>query len=234
VFAESAEFYDALYSFKDYAAEAAQVHALIEQHKRAPGRTLLDVACGTGGHLVHLREHYRVEGVDIEAGMVAAARQKHPDIPFHQGDMLDFDLGRGFDVVTCLFSSVGYVKTVPRLRQAVANMGRHVLPGGLLIVEAWLAPEDALDKSVHALLVDEPELKIARLNVSRVVEGVMILDMHYLVATPEGVEYFSELHELALFEHEDYLGAFEAAGLLVVHYDPVGWIKRGVYVGRRE
>ena len=54
-------------------------------------------------------------------------------------DMTSFDLGRRFDVVTCLFSSIGYVGTAERLDQAIATMAAHLEPGGTLIVEPWLA-----------------------------------------------------------------------------------------------
>ena len=54
MFTDSAHIYDAVYSFKDYGAESARIHTLIEE--RSPGAsTLLDVACGTGKHLEQLR-----------------------------------------------------------------------------------------------------------------------------------------------------------------------------------
>ena len=47
---ESAELYDKIYGFKDYAQEAEAIHQTIQRFK--PGaKTLLDVACGTGKHL---------------------------------------------------------------------------------------------------------------------------------------------------------------------------------------
>ena len=57
-----------------------------------------------------------------------------------------------------------------------------------------------------------------------------ILDFHYLVGTPEGVEHFTEHHELGLFTDEEYRNAFTAAGLQVAH-DPEGLIGRGLYIG---
>ncbi|MDQ3459530.1 MAG: hypothetical protein M3498_09575 [Deinococcota bacterium] len=42
----------------------------------------------------------------------------------------------------------------------------------------------------------------------------------------------SELHELGLFSHEDYLRAFHEAGLEVRH-DPEGLMGRGLSLGRR-
>ncbi len=41
MFNRSAAFYDTLYDWKDYAAEAARLHELIQRHKRAPGDALL-------------------------------------------------------------------------------------------------------------------------------------------------------------------------------------------------
>jgi hypothetical protein len=62
------------------------------------------------------------------------------------------------------------------------------------------------------------------------VEGTLsTLDFHYLVGTPEGVESFTERHELGLFTRRQYLRAFEAAGLRAEH-DPQGLCGRGLYV----
>jgi hypothetical protein len=61
--------------------------------------------------------------------MLEIAQAKHPGIAFHHGDMVDFDLGRQFDVVASLFSSIGYLGTSDRLALAVANMARHVRAG---------------------------------------------------------------------------------------------------------
>ena len=164
--------------------------------------------------------------------MLAIARQRHPDIAFYQADMVDFELDRHFDVVTCLFSSIGYVRTVPRLHQALQTMGRLVQPGGLLIVEPWITPDAWKVGHVAALFVDQPDLKIARMNVSAVEDNVSILDFNYLVATPAGVEYFTERHALGLFTHEEYRSAFDARGLAVTWLDD-GLMGRGLYIGSK-
>ena len=119
MFRHSARFYDALYSWKDYAGECDRLRELIAE--RAPGaRTMLDVACGTGLHLALLRDYFEVEGADLDPEMLAIAAERLPGVPLHEADMVMIDLGREFDVVTCLFSSVGYTVTVERLRQAFA------------------------------------------------------------------------------------------------------------------
>jgi SAM-dependent methyltransferase len=228
VFSRSARIYDAIYaSVRDYPREAAELDRLI-QERRPGARTLLDVACGTGAHLEHLKD-YEVEGLDLDPEMLAVARERLPDIAFHERDMAGFDLDRRFDTVVCMFSSIGYVRTEKRLHSAIASMARHLERGGVLVVEPWLSPADWLDRHIGAVFVDEPETKIARMNVSQREGNVSIVEFEYLVGTPDGIERFTETHELGLFTVEEYLGAFRAA-VVEADYDPEGPMGRGLYV----
>ena len=56
--------------------------------------------------------------------------------------MRSFALGRRFDVVTCLFGSLGYVESYGELATTIGNLRDHVEPGGLIVVEPWLSPAD--------------------------------------------------------------------------------------------
>jgi SAM-dependent methyltransferase len=229
MFSRSAHLYDLLYAGKDYGREARRIHELIGEHKRSPGRTLLDVACGTGRHLAHLRRHYTAEGLDVDADLLAIARRRNPRLVLHRADMVEFALEKRFDAVVCLFSSIGYARTPDRLRRAVRTMLGHVAPGGVLIVEAWFTPEVYRTGTVHALFGDTPDLKVARMNVSAIEDRIAILDFHYLVATADRIEHFTERHELGLFTHDEYLQAFRASGAEAVH-DPEGLTGRGLYI----
>lgn len=229
MYSSTAHLYDALYSFKDYAGEAEEIHALI-QERRPGARTLLEVAAGTGLYLEQFRRWYEVEGTDIEPAMLAASRERLPDVPLHEADMTDFDLGRRFDAVACLFSSIGYAKTEERMRAALAAIARHLEPGGVLVVDPWFEPDMWKDDHIGALFVDEPELKIARMNLNTREGNVTVMDMHHLVATPAGVEHIVARHELGLFTREQYESAFREAGLDVEHF-PEALNSRGRYVG---
>jgi len=230
MFSKSAALYDAIYSFKDYQSETEILQGLIERHKQSPGMDLLDVACGTGAHITHLRTHFRIQGLDLDPQMVALSRQKFPRITFHEADMVDFALEERFDAIVCLFSSIGYIRKEARLRAAVQNMAHHLKPGGVLVIEPWLTPDVFQHGTVYATYVDQPELKIARMNISQVQGDLSVFDFHYLVATPQAVEHFTERHELRLYTHEQYRLAIEETGLSVIHV-PDGLSGRGVYLG---
>jgi SAM-dependent methyltransferase len=228
VFSRSARLYDAVYaSIRDYPRESAELDRLI-QERRPGARTLLDVACGTGAHLEHLTG-YEVEGLDLDTEMLDVARDRLPNVPFHDGDMADFNLGKRFDAIVCMFSSIGYVRSEDRLRSAISAMARHLETGGVLVVEPWLTPDVWADRHVAAVFVDEPDLKIARINLGQREGNVSIFDFEYLVGTPDGIERFTEHHELGLFTVEQYLEAFRAAGLEADH-DPEGPMGRGLYI----
>ena len=228
----SAIIYDAIYRAqgKDYATEAQKVNRLIQQYKRSNGRSLLDVACGTGNHLAYLRENFDVEGLHNSEEMLSVARNKFPHLHFHLADMVDFEIDHLFDVIVCLFSAIGYAQTLSRLTQTMETVARHLRPGGITIIEPWFGPGDLDVGRVHASFVDEGELKIARMNINRVEGNISYLDFHYMVAMPRGVECFTETHEIGLFSHHEYLQAFKDAELKVVH-DEEGLDGRGLYIG---
>jgi predicted TPR repeat methyltransferase len=99
------------------------VSALIRRHQPR-ARTLLDVACGTGRHLEHLRREFDCQGLDLDEGLLAVAAGRLPGTRLTRADMTDFALGRRFDAVICLFSSIGYLATVEQAADGRCNHGR--------------------------------------------------------------------------------------------------------------
>jgi SAM-dependent methyltransferase len=230
MFERTERYYDAIYAWKDYRTEVDRLDRLIRE--RNPGaRTMLDVACGTGKHLELLKDVYQVEGIDLDPGMLEIARERlGPEVPLHQGDMARFDLGKRFDVVICLFSSVAYMRTPEQLAAAIANMARHLQRGGVLLVEPFFTPDQWEGGHVSANFVDHDDLKIARMNVSAPAAAEVTMTFHYLIGTPDGVRYETEDHTVGLFSHGQYVEAFRGAGLEPEH-DEEGLMGRGLYLG---
>ena len=216
VYDKSARIYDLLYTgtgIKDYAAEAAELHRIIDEACPS-AQTLLDVACGTGAHLAHLREWYAVEGVDSSPAMLAVAAGRLPGVPLHVADMRTLDLGRQFDAVTCLFSSIGYITDPSELRSTIARLASHVGPGGVLILDGWVRPDEWSDDFRNDPdIATDGQMTIVRVASHRRAGRITELDMHHLVHTEGGVEYFVETHRLALIPTDEYVAAVQRAGL---------------------
>jgi ubiquinone/menaquinone biosynthesis C-methylase UbiE len=215
MYSQSAAVYDALSRHKDYGAAAATLSRILLDLV-GPGASLLDVACGTGRHLERLREHFQVAGLDQSEDMLRVARQRCPGIDLHVGDMRTFSLDGQFDAITCLFGSIAYATTLADLAHSLRNVVRHLKPGGALVIEPWLAPERFISGRLVFDTIDDPDLKVARVYVTRDEQGrVAVYDMQYLVATTEGVRHFTEVERLGLFTHEEYLHVLRDAGVSV-------------------
>lgn len=223
-----ASVYDAIYGVgvgKDYAKEAGELAALIRE-RRPLASSLLDVACGTGQHLLHLRELFtEVQGVELSPQMAAIAETRlGPSVKVTVGDMRDFRLGRQFDALTCLFSSIGYMQSWDELRATLERFAAHLSPGGILVLEPWFSPDEWQDGTVWHSSVEENGRTIVRLSYSGLTEdGKSTTDMHYLYGEEGvGLRHWQDKHTLSLFTGDEYLDAFAAAGFGPVEEVP-GW-----------
>ena len=228
----NSQVYDRIYSFKNYALEAQTLHQII-QTQNPQARTLLDVACGTGKHLEQLKAHYQAEGLDLSADLLESAKHRNPELEFHQGDMSAFDLGTRFDVITCLFSAIGYLPSVAALEATLLCFANHLNTGGVVLVEPWLFPEGFEAGHMGVQTVDDPDLKLVRMNTSRVDGRVSTLEFHYLHGEDGNVRYWLEEHRLFLFARGEYEAAFERAGL-TVEFDEQGLMGRGLFIGVKD
>ena len=234
MWAELAKYYDLLYAWKPYEKEANIIHDIIQKNKKTSGSEMLDVACGTGNHIQFLKKHYKITGTDLNKDMLKVAKKKFPKLKFQQSNMISFDLKQKFDVVTCLFSSIGYVKNYANLKKTIASFSKHLKTGGVLIIEPFITKEAYKSGKPHANFVNEPEVKICRMNYSQKRDNIAILDFHFLIATKKGIGYLRDKHELGLFDIDKFLGILKDNGFQA-KYLKNGLMKdRGLYVAVKK
>ncbi|RQX29690.1 methyltransferase type 11 [Micromonospora chalcea] len=172
---------------RDHIAEAATLARTVRRRNPAAA-SLLDVACGTGLHLEHLRTHFApVTGVDLSAEMLARAGARVPDVALHEGDMRDLDLADTFDVVVCLFA-VPHLRGAAELDRTVARLAAHLTPGGVLAVEPWYTPETFVPGYVARDMVQEQDRVVVRLSHSTWLDDArdrIRMTVHQAYADPE-------------------------------------------------
>jgi len=127
----SGDAYDARYDERAAAGENVHGEADFVMH-HAP-RSVLDAGCGTGRVARELaRRGVDVVGVDLDPDMLATARRRSPELQWVQADLAGLDLGRTFDVVVAA-GNVMILLTPGTEPLVLANLARHLPPGGLLI-----------------------------------------------------------------------------------------------------
>ena len=232
MYKELAEYYDLIYHWKDYKAEANTIKGLIKKYKVSDGKYLLDVGCGTGMHIKYFKDAFSCTGIDINKEMVQVAKSKVSDVIFKQGDMIDFSLKTSFDVILCLFSSIGYVKTYSNLERTIKNFSNHLKKGGVLIVEPWFTKSTFWVGEPGMTTYDGKDVKIARLNTTKVEADLSIMEMHYLIARRnEDIKHFVDIHELGLFETDITLKYMEDANFKSVFLKDGLMKDRGLFIG---
>jgi SAM-dependent methyltransferase len=235
LYKEFAEIYDLIYSFIDYKKACKKLFKLIKKYKRSPGNKLLDVACGTGAHLFYLQDNFICTGLDINADMLEIARKKVESATFIQADMITMNLNEKFDVITCLFSSIGYTKTYENLKKTIDNFSNHLNPGGLVIIEPWLEKSKYHEGHISMTTFDGDDIKIARLNTTGLKDDLSTMEMHYLMLRKgEEVKYFKDYHELGLFDTEKTMEIMNRANLEGKSFKKGLMVERGLLIGIKK
>jgi SAM-dependent methyltransferase len=127
----SADAYDA--RWQAMAAKGEDPHGEVGFLMTLQPRSVLDAGCGTGRVAIELaRRGIEAVGTDIDAGMLAVARRKAPDIAWHEADLATLDIGRTFDVVAMAGNVILFVVPTDRA-SAVRGAAQHLEAGGHLV-----------------------------------------------------------------------------------------------------
>jgi len=191
VFNHYAQYYDLLYSTKNYEAEVNYVDSLIKKYC-PQAITILDLGCGTGSHDFYLaKKGYNVIGVDLSQNMVTLAQEKQrkeciEGISFLQGDITSLKLDKEFDTVVSLFHVMNYLTENSIMKAGFATAAKHVKKGGIFIFDCWYGP---------AVLSEYPKSGVKRFEngkckVTRIAEPLLhpnrnVVDVNYEIIVEE-------------------------------------------------
>ena len=111
---------------------------------RRPVRRVLDIACGTGPHLMRLAQRgYAMTGLDLSAKNIEFLRQRLAAKGYRGeciiGDMTDFRLARPVDAAICMQDSQGHLLTNESLLAHFRSVARSLRKGGLYVFDRYMA-----------------------------------------------------------------------------------------------
>jgi SAM-dependent methyltransferase len=239
LYRDLAGWYPLLTPVADYAPEAALYRRLFETHCRRPPRTLLDLGCGGGHNVAHLKATLTCTLVDLAPAMLALSRGLNPTCEHLQGDMRTLRLGRDFDCVL-VHDAISYMASRADLAGAIATAFAHAAPGGVAIFQPDFVAEtfeagtatggsDGGGRGLRYLewrWIPEPRAE------------TYVNDMAYLLRDERGaVEVIHDRHVMGLFPRAVWLELIAAAGFeaRAIPFELGGCddVRREVFLGLR-
>lgn len=228
--ARYSEYYDLIYSDKDYDAECIYLEGLLRDYCGTGGKEVLELGCGTGNYTVRLaRRGYTVTALDRSAHMLRFARAKaerlglRKRITFARGEMTRVEFGRSFDACVAMFAILDYLRSARQLRETLARIYRHLRPGGVLVFDVWNGM--AVEKegpSNRVKTVEKGDTRILRVATPRLSVSTERCTVNYTTTVMKRgrlVDKFEESHRLRYFFPRELKVAVESAGydVLTIH-----------------
>ena len=200
---------------EDYPEEVAGIRELFRAHGLADGASVLHLGSGGGSVDFHLKENYRVTGLDISRTMLEYARGVNPEVEYVEGDMRTARLGRTFDGVL-VHDAIAYVMTIEEVEQVYRTAAAHLAAGGVMVcppeqVRNLLRPKrpsvttrEVAVKHAAILEIDNDEDPA-----DHVFEKALI----FVIREAGGLRVEVDRHVMGIFELEEFLDAMRRAGL---------------------
>ena len=225
------------------------------------GGPILELAAGTGRIAIPLaKAGYSVVAVDIDPAMLARLSDRLADAPEQtrgrveavEADLLGLHLpgGERFKLSILGLNSMLLLDSRAKQRAAVETMARHLLPGGLAVVDVWLPGPDELSRYDGRLGLEyvrsdpdsgETVAKTTSATYEPAMGTVQLTALYEEAAQGGPVRRWIRQDELRLAGAEDLRGMAEEAGLEVevvagtYELDPIGpYDERAILVARRR
>jgi SAM-dependent methyltransferase len=179
--------YPVLYAHRSIEAAAPEAAFALEQLSLSSTDRVLDLCCGAGRHMVHLKQRTPcLTGVDYSPQLLDLARnQLGPRARLVRADMRALPFAGTFDALTNFFTSFGYFDDAGNA-QAVRCMAHTLHPGGRFFMDYLNAP--------HAEKALQPRTE-------RAVENRRIVETRWLGGNPRRINKRTEVIENGAMVH---------------------------------
>jgi 2-polyprenyl-3-methyl-5-hydroxy-6-metoxy-1,4-benzoquinol methylase len=201
------KYYDELYMDKDYGRECDFIEEVFKYFCSHKPVKILDVGCGTGGHLMPLASRgYQVLGIDKSKWMVGIAEKKirasNLSARVLVADVLDFNLDEKFDACIAMFAVINYIVQTENLIKAFKNLRRHLRQGALFIFDYWYGPAVLnIKPSARVKVVGKDGVKIIRTAVPELDTFSCVQKINYYLIAIEGRKVVDETREVHILRY---------------------------------
>jgi SAM-dependent methyltransferase len=233
-----APYYDQIYGFVDYEQQAKLFDGMFRRFSHLSGpKTLLDLCCGTGTHMLHLSKlGYKPTGLDISTEMLEVARRKLPTVSLIQGDIRSLKVEGKFGFALCWFNSILYSQPADNFRRTLLAISGMLEPGGSFIFDV-VDRRIGLHGKEREYVSEGDRAKIYFRPRWSYTPPSSVLDLwiRFRIEEDTNIREWSDHHVLCALSFEDVKLALEDAGFesywFEKRYDtPVPWSGNGFRV----
>lgn len=220
--------YDLLYKDKDYEAECNFLEEIFDKYDLNV-KTILELGCGTGGHLIPLaKREYRVTGVDYSPHMLKHAREKikqeNIKAELIEGDICSIDLGRRFDAVISMFAVMSYQTTNEKISSVCRVASKHLNRPGVFIFDGWYGPGVLTNRPAPAV----KKVKVDKREIVRFTEPVLDTFLHtvkinfkvWAIEDKQIISKEDEVHIMRYFFPQEMAYYLQIAGFDQINFFP--------------
>lgn len=237
VFEQYADFYDDYYVSKDYENEVSFVLSLASLCGLENFRNVLDIGCGTGGHLLYFaKAGIKSTGFDLSDAMVKIAQQKLKKLGRERmirkslmpvvknGDARSYRDGKKYDLVVSMFAAMGYLATNKDFLDGLKTARAHLNKKGLFIFDVWFGP---------TVIAERPETRVqeftkdGKKTIRMVNPGLNVIrqtaTIKYKILQLDGkkiAKEVNEAHEMRFFFAQELRLLLEQAGFSLLKVCP--------------
>lgn len=230
------ELYDLLHDNKNYASEVETVFSLVLKDRGTPPKSVIDLACGTGRHLVKFAQlGLQIHGNDISSGMISRTENRLLDAgvktynltnsPMQSVVARSDDSGEGFELATAFYTALGYLVEPSELDNFFRHMTTVLIPGGYLFCDLWNGHKMAREFSPsRTRQAENATTKVTRVSSVTHVPAQNSLNVSFKFEvqnkTNSTIEYFEETHLVRYHTVPEIENILKAHGFELVSIGP--------------
>jgi len=115
-----------------------EIEFLDYQFKRFKTHSILDMGCGTGEHVGHLkRRNYKIVGLDSSKSMIEIAKKRFSGSEFIFSEMQNFSFSKNFDAVISVYGSFNYLVSNKEIHSCLESVRNALATSGIFVIELW-------------------------------------------------------------------------------------------------
>ncbi|MGL1893320.1 MAG: class I SAM-dependent methyltransferase [Spirochaetaceae bacterium] len=230
----SSECYDVYHSDKQYVLEVQYIYALVQEHSINKPKSFLEVACGTGNHLVYFKNLFNVvSGAELSSKLLNIARKRLPKTKFFLQPMHELSTNQTFDVITALFNSIDHLPSIDEFENTIKSFSLNLNPDGLVIIDPGFTPENWRQNQIKKRIIERNGKVYFRMSTSLTKDNIAEFDEHYLVTSSNGTQHCIEHFKFTLFRIEELMRCLERNNFTVI-IDKIGLNGRGLLIARKN